>query len=179
MTTMCRVQILEVEEVKSSVKDICEDGGCSGEKTFDANIVPCIERKSTATLVDSRTFTKIVNLENHVTLVGARLKIDAQVECQSHRLTIKEFPRQADYSMEALPKEHLTLHEVGKGAEERHARAGEVPIPHYLSMVAMNGYRSNDDSSLQDDGQCRQGMEPEYEDVMAMMSRAKVQAHDN
>ncbi|GLJ31167.1 hypothetical protein SUGI_0624480 [Cryptomeria japonica] len=170
MTTVCHVQILEVEEVKSSVKDICEDGGCSGEETFDANIVPCIEIKSTAMLVDSRTFTKIVNLENHVTLAGAGLKTDAQVECQSHRLTVKEFPRQANYSMEALPEEHLNLHEVGKGAEERHSRVGEVPIPHYLSMAAMNDYRSNDDFLLQDDGQCRQGMEPEYEDVVVMMS---------
>ncbi|GLJ45543.1 hypothetical protein SUGI_0958760 [Cryptomeria japonica] len=152
--TVCRVQILEVEEVKSSVKDICEDGGCSGEKTLVANIVPCIERKLAATLVDFRTFKKIVNLENHIALAGAGLKTDARVECQSHILIVKEFLAQADYSMEALPEEHLTLHEVEKGAEERHARVGEVPIPHYLSMVAMNDYRSNDDSSLQDDGQC-------------------------
>ncbi|GLJ33772.1 hypothetical protein SUGI_0678770 [Cryptomeria japonica] len=93
---MCRVQILEVKEVKSSVKDIYKDGGCSSEKKFDANIVPCIKRKSTTMLVDYRTIKKIVNLENNIALVVVELKTDAQVECWSHKLTIKEFLGQAN-----------------------------------------------------------------------------------
>jgi len=40
-----------------------------------------------------------------------------------------------------------------------YARAGEVQVPRFLSTAAMKGYRPEDDSSLQEDGQSRQGVD--------------------
>ncbi|GLJ54614.1 hypothetical protein SUGI_1173300 [Cryptomeria japonica] len=66
-----------------------------------------------------------------------------------------------------------TLNRPMGGLHHVDSAEGIVPIPCYLSMATMNGYGPNNDSSLQDDGQCRQAMESKYEDVMVVKSDEK------
>ena len=57
--------------------------------------------------------------------------------------------RSAGRSIVPAVRNHLTCY----------ARAGEVQLPRCLSTAAMKGYRPEDDSSLQEDGQSRQGVD--------------------
>ncbi|XP_026750585.3 proteasome subunit alpha type-7-like [Galleria mellonella] len=86
-------QLLQVQYAQEATRRGSAAVGIRGDNV----IVLAVEKKSVAKLQEERTEKKIVLLDEHVTLVFAGLRADArvlisraQIECQSHRLTVED-----------------------------------------------------------------------------------------